>query len=211
MSLIFSLILMMLCPNQGVAQSLGVIGEVFPVAEKSFIALIEERLSALNASGEWKVLNQRWVQQVAEHTNRPKALGLERIKKTRKHYYIPEVILAQDIVDAQGTLLYPKGTHVNALEKSSSYNPCWLFFNADDQAQQNWAQIQKRSCSNPKLILTGGAINEAEQRLNSVIYFDQEGRITQRLHISHVPAKVTRNNNRLLIVESAIKEDGHEL
>ena len=124
---------------------------------------------------------------------------------------MPEVILTQDIVDVQGVLLYPKGTHVNALEKNASYSPCWLFFNADDEAQQNWAQLQKRSCSNPKLILTGGAINEAEQRLNAVIYFDQEGRITQRLHISHVPAKVIRDNNRLLIVESAIKEDGHVL
>lgn len=193
------------------AKSFGVIGEVFPVAEKSFLKIIEERLTALNDSGALEAMNQRWIQTAAEHANRPSALNLPRTNHSITHHYVPEITLSQDIRDERGRVLYVRGTHVNALSQLPSYQPCWLFFNADDEAQINWAQLQKTSCPNPKLILTGGAINAAEKKLHSVIYFDQAGKITRQLHITHVPAIVTRKGNRLVIVEHAIKENGDVL
>lgn len=193
------------------AKSFGVVGEVFPVAEKSFLVLIEERLRALTASGELEALNQKWINTVINHTNRPTALGLERTNQTIRHYYMSEITLSKDITDSKGNVLYLKGTHINALEHMPAYRPCWLFFNADDEAQIRWAQIQKSNCPNPKFVLTGGAINRAEKNLNAVIYFDQEGRITRKLNIEHVPARVTRKENQLFIVEEAIKENGNAL
>ncbi|HAU0297864.1 TPA: type-F conjugative transfer system protein TraW [Legionella pneumophila] len=208
---ICSLILLMISIGQIHAKSFGVIGEVFPVAEMSFLKLIEERLAALQASGELEEMNQRWIQTAAEHANRPVALNLPRTNRSIAHDYVPEITLSQDISDAGGRILYVRGTHVNALSQLPSYQPCWLFFNADDEAQINWAQLQKTSCPNPKLILTGGAINAAEKKLHSVIYFDQAGKITRQLRITHVPAIVTRKGNRLVIVEHAIKENGDVL
>ncbi|HDP0034300.1 TPA: type-F conjugative transfer system protein TraW [Legionella pneumophila] len=191
------------------AKSFGVVGEVFPVAEKSFLVLIEERLRTLTASGELESLHRKWINTVVNHTNRPIALGLERTNQTISHYYTSEITLSKDITDHKGKVLYPKGTHINALEHMPAYRPCWLFFNADDEAQIRWAQMQKSNCPNPKFVLTGGAINRTEKNLNAVIYFDQEGRITRKLHIEHVPARVTRQDNQLLIVEMAIKENGN--
>lgn len=193
------------------AKSFGVVGEVFPIAEKSFLTLIEERLAALKASGALEAMNQRWIQTAVEHANRPTALDLPRTNRSTCHDYAPEMTLSQDITNESGRILYSKGTHVNALQNMPSYTPCWLFFNADDEAQLNWAVLQKTQCANPKLILTGGAINAAEKKLNAVIYFDQAGRITSQLHITHVPAKVTRYQNHLVIAELAIKENGDVL
>lgn len=193
------------------AKSFGVVGEVFPIAEKSFLVLIEERLRTLTASGELEVLNRKWINTVINHTNRPTELGLERTNQTIRHYYTSEITLSQDITDHKGKILYPKGTYANALEYIPAYRPCWLFFNADDKAQIRWAKIQKSNCPNPKFVLTGGTINRAEKNLNAVIYFDQEGRITRKLNIEHVPARVTRKENQLLIVEEAIKENGNAL
>ncbi|HAT7923584.1 TPA: type-F conjugative transfer system protein TraW [Legionella pneumophila] len=211
MNILCCLILLMISMGQIHAKSFGVIGEVFPVAEKSFLKIIEERLTALNDSGALEAMNQRWIQTAAEHANRPSALNLPRTNHSITHHYVPEITLSQDIRDERGRVLYVRGTHVNALSQLPSYQPCWLFFNADDEAQMNWAQLQKTSCSNPKLILTGGAINAAEKKLHSVIYFDQAGKITRQLHIAHVPAIVTRKGNRLVIVEHAIKENGDVL
>ncbi|HAT6979766.1 TPA: type-F conjugative transfer system protein TraW [Legionella pneumophila] len=211
MNILCCLILLMISMGQIHAKSFGVIGEVFPVAEKSFLKIIEERLTALNDSGALEAMNQRWIQTAAEHANRPSALNLPRTNHSITHHYVPEITLSQDIRDERGRVLYVRGTHVNALSQLPSYQPCWLFFNADDEAQINWAQLQKTSCSNPKLILTGGAINAAEKKLHSVIYFDQAGKITRQLHIAHVPAIVTRKGNRLVIVEHAIKENGDVL
>ncbi|HGT2646947.1 TPA: type-F conjugative transfer system protein TraW, partial [Legionella pneumophila] len=193
----------MISIDQVHAKSFGVVGEVFPIAEKSFLTLIEERLASLKASGELESLNQRWVQTTAEHANRPTALELPRTNRSARHDYVPEITLSQDIRNEKGRILYSKGTHVNALQQMPSYTPCWLFFNADDEAQLNWAVLQKTQCTNPKLILTGGAINTAEKKLNAVIYFDQAGKITTKLHIAHVPAKVTRYQNHLVIAELA--------
>lgn len=191
------------------SKSFGVVGEVFPVAEKSFLVLIEERLRILTASGELEALNRKWINTVVNHTNRPTALGLERTNQTTRHYYVSEITLSKDITDSKGNVLYLKGTHINALEHMPTYKPCWLFFNADDEAQIRWAGLQKNKCPNPKFVLTGGTINRAEKSLNAVIYFDQEGRITRKLNIEHVPARVTREENQLLIVEVAIKENSH--
>jgi conjugal transfer pilus assembly protein TraW len=193
------------------AKSFGVVGEVFPVAEKSFLKLIEERLDALKGSGKLEALNQQWVQTVAKQANRPAALNLPRANRSIKHNYAPEITLRQDIRDAQARVLYARGTIVNALAQMPSYKPCWLFFNADDEAQLNWAALKKTHCVNPKLILTGGAVNKAEKRLQSVIYFDQAGKITSQLRIAHVPAKVTRHQNHLVIQEQAIQENGDVL
>lgn len=204
-------ILLMISTGQVHAKSFGVVGEVFPIAEKSFLTLIEERLAALKASGDLESLNQRWIETAAEHANRPTALDLLRTNRSVRHNYVPEITLSQDITNEKGRILYSKGTHVNALQHMPSYTPCWLFFNADDEAQLNWAAHQKTHCKNPKLILTGGAINTAEKKLNAVIYFDQAGKITRKLHIAHVPAKVTREQNHLVIHELTIKENGNAL
>jgi conjugal transfer pilus assembly protein TraW len=204
----FSSILLWLSMGQVHAKSFGVVGEVFPIAEKSFLKLIEERLVALKASGALEAMNQRWIQTAAEHANRPKALDLPRTNRSAKQDYAPEIILSQDISDERGRVLFARGTTVNALAQMPSYKPCWLFFNADDEAQLNWATKQKTNCPNPKLILTGGAINAAEKKLNAVIYFDQAGKIITKLRIAHVPAKVTRYQNHLVIHEQAIKENG---
>ncbi|HHT9922936.1 TPA: type-F conjugative transfer system protein TraW [Legionella pneumophila] len=211
MNIICCLIFLIISMGQAHSKSFGVVGEVFPIAEKSFLRLIEERLASLKESGELKSLNQRWIQTAALHANRPPALELPRAHHSLKHEYVPEVTLSQDITNQKGHILYSKGTHVNALQHMPSYTPCWLFFNADDEAQLNWAEHQKNQCANPKLILTGGAVNKAEKRLNSVIYFDQAGKITSKLHIAYVPAKVTRHQNRLVIHEQAIKENGNVL
>ena len=199
--------ILLITGNQVTAKSFGVVGETFPIAEKSFLELIYERLRALD----WKKVNQDFINTVAEHSNRPKPLPLKRALLTARHDYIPEVILSKDILDAKGTILYPKDTRINALEKLPAYTPCWLFFNADDEAELRWAEKQKGSCVNFKLILTGGAIHPTETRLQAPIYFDQAGRITQKLHIAHTPAKVTRMHNKLVIEEQAIKENGDVL
>ncbi|HHF7365621.1 TPA: type-F conjugative transfer system protein TraW [Legionella bozemanae] len=208
-----TLVLMFLATlvETGFAKSFGVVGEIFPIAEKSFLKLIEERLVALKASGEIEAINQRWIQRVAEHANKPTALNLPRAAYSMRYDFIPEITLSQDISDEQGRVLYSKGTRVNALSQLPSYKPCWLFFNADDEAQLNWVDLQKTKCPNPKFILTGGAINTAEKRLQSVIYFDQAGKITSKLHIAHVPTKATRHQNHLVIHEYAIKENGDVL
>lgn len=189
-------------------QSLGVVGEVFPIAEMSFLTFIEQRLMSLSENGELKATNDQWKKTVENHANRPKPLLLPRANVTRTHYYKPEIKVDFDILDSEGRVIYPKGTEANALHQLPSYAPCWLFINADEKAELKWAFNTMRACSTPKVILTGGAIHEAEVFLHIAIYFDQGARITKKLMLTATPAQVSREGDALKIVEFAIKENG---
>lgn len=190
------------------SKSFGVVGATFPVLEMSFLDFIELKLKALKDNGTLKTLESEWQRRASRSANRPKPVGLPRALIKRTYHYDPTVTLTQAIVNEKGQVLYPAGTRVNGLEQRPNYAPCWLFFNADDKAQVLWARHQMALCQQPKLILTGGAVRDAEDALNAVIYFDQSGRLSSRFQLKAVPAAVTREGNRLSVSELVIKENG---
>lgn len=193
------------------AKNLGVIGRSFPVAEKSFLTLIYERLDKFSDKEALEVIQNKWIQQVENHVIRPTPVRLIRINKTTTHFYTPTVTLKNSIKDANGTPIIASGTSVNALEKTPTYEPQWVFINQDDKAQVMFAKNYLKNRQGAKLILTGGDIKKAEQIFDRTIYFDQEGKITKKLTISHVPATVSRQGNSLLVTELEIKENGDAL
>lgn len=199
------------CSFASCSKSLGVVGETFPIAEMSFLEFIEHRLRELSDNGTLKAMESQWQARAADHINRPTPLGLPRATQKRKTHYDPSMRLTQAILDEQGRVLYPSGTQVNSLEQLPTYAPCWLLFNADDVAQKRWAAYAMHQCKNPKLILTGGSVYDAEIELNAVIYFDQGARLSSRFQLQAVPARITREANRLLIEELVIKENGDVL
>lgn len=193
------------------SKSFGVVGATFPVREMSFLVFIEQKLKALSENGTLQRLESEWQETASRSANRPKPVGLPRAVMKRTFHYDPTVTLTQAILNEHGQVIYPAGTRVNGLEARPSYTPCWLFFNADDKAQVLWARRQMGACQQPKLILTGGAVRDAEDALNAVIYFDQSGRLSSRFQLNAVPATVTREGNRLRVSELVIKENGDVL
>lgn len=193
------------------SKSFGVMGETFPVGEMSFLDFIDLRLQNLTASGKLHAMESEWQARAERTANRPNPVGLPRAILKRSYHYNPTVILTNPILDEHGVVIYPAGTRVNGLEQRPNYAPCWIFFNADDKAQLLWASMQQHQCQNPKLILTGGAVRDAEQALEGAIYFDQGGRLSARFQLGAVPATVTREENRLQVSEIVIKESGDEI
>ncbi|KTC84396.1 type-F conjugative transfer system protein TraW [Legionella drozanskii] len=191
------------------AKELGTLGQTFPVMEKSLLTLIYERLTAFQDDGKLKDLENAWVKQVEAKALRPRPLNLSRTDKTTSHYHTPVTTLKQDIQDNQGRIILKKGLTVNALTQLPMYQPVWVFIDYDDEAQRQFADIIRTQYVDIQWILTGGNVRDAELRIKETIYFDQEGRITEKLAIKHVPALVTRAEDSLKIVEFAIGENGH--
>lgn len=191
------------------AKSLGTLGQTFPVAEKSLLTLIYERLHTLQREGQLEEVEKAWVKKVESHVLRPTPVPLNRTNKTLTHYYTPIASLNTDITDATGRIILKRGMSANALTQLPGYQPVWVFLNFDDPAQRHFADVIKNKYSDIQWILTCGNVREAEQHINESIYFDQEGRITKKLSIAHVPALVTRSKDSLKIVEFAIGENGH--
>ncbi len=200
--------LWVLC-TEAQAVSLGVIGEVFPVKERSLLQLIEMRLQALEASGVLHAVHTQWVEQAERKARRPHGVGLLRTEKTVSYDFVPKISLDEDVLSHDGFVLFQRQTSVNVLKALPHYRPHWIFFNADEEAQRAFAKRVMMQAPEVKLILTGGDVHDMEEALQHKVYFDQAGRITQTLRIAHVPAEVERKEDVLRIREFAIEEDGH--
>ena len=75
-----------------------------------------------------------------------------------------------------------------------------LFFDGDDEDQKNFAK--KKLQQGPlKLILTKGAPLALLEELKIPVYFDQQGVLTKKLGIKHVPTLVSQEELRLRIEE----------
>lgn len=203
-------VLLLLTSFSVLAKSLGVVGEVFPIAEMSFLELIESRMASLSKNGALEDIEKQWVADVSAHANRPEPLHINRATKNNTHYYYPITILSRDILDANNQVLFKGGTQINAFSRLPGYKPHWLFFDGDDKAQVQWALRKLQQDSNAKVILTGGEVGEIERELKTAIYFDQAGRISSQLEIIQVPAEVVRSEDSLTISEFVIEENGYE-
>lgn len=191
------------------AENLGVYGEVFPIVEVDMLQFIHERLIELNQSGQLKQMQNDFDKKVVEHTLRPHPV--ERISKAikpRTFYYNPMFTLQHNIYDNQGNLLAEAGTTINPLNKIH-LNETLFFINADDRAEIAWIkQIlainkENKNIQFYKIILVQGNIAQASKDLGR-IYFDQNGVLTKKLGILHVPAIVSQSGDQLVIREVSV-------
>jgi len=133
--------------------------------------------------------------------NPPPVPGLKRTDTPRTFYYDPSMILQEDLRTSEGKMIYKAGTRLNPAD-FIPFKKTIVFLDADDSDQVAWFKAWSANNTKPRLIvLVGGPIftimNDWQQR----VYFDQEGRITQRLGIQQVPAIVKQHENRLQIDE----------
>lgn len=199
-----SFFMLLLLSQQALSTDLGKYGADFKVAETSMLSLIQNRLGNMKASGRLDELNQDFVKRVKKHINEPKPLNLPKATQTRSFPYYPVITLSADILDADNKVIAPKGLKINALDKMPYYFPYWLFVDGGDKAQVDWVKSKVQGFNNAKIILTGGQIKKSAASFNQRVYFDQEGRLTKKLGIKHVPASVVRKGEALLITEHNI-------
>lgn len=184
------------------AQDLGVIGPVYPIAEPSLLEVILARLRDAEASGVLARL-QRDAQDRAKHQiEQPAAIvKLTKTTKARSFHYDPSIVVPYAIHDADGKVIVPPGTMVNPLD-SVSLSQALLFIDARDNAQVKRASgILDERGGKLKVILTGGSYLDLMRRWKRPVFFDQQGALTEKLGIRHVPALVTQDGKRLKIEE----------
>ena len=187
----------------------GVVGEVFPIQEKNLIEVIQAKLLKLQADGKLETYNQQIQTKVKSQIERPAPVaGITHTKTPRTFTYDPSITVAADLKDTHGTVFHRKGERVNPLHFRSMTKPL-LFIDGDDSVQITWAFRMLKKHPLAKIILTNGAPLKIMEEIGLTIYFDQHGKITQKLGIACVPAIVTQEGEVLKIEE--VKADAAEL
>ena len=184
------------------AQDLGVIGPVYPIAEPSLLEVILAHLREAQATGVLAQLQRDTQKKVKRGIEEPAPVAqITKTTQARSFYYDPSIVVPYAITDAQGTVIVAPGTKVNPLD-TVSLSKALLFIDARDAAQVGRARsVLDARGGKVKLILIGGSYLELMHRLKRPVFFDQQGQLTARLGIRHVPALVTQEGKRLRIDE----------
>lgn len=184
------------------AKDLGVYGEVYPIKEMDFLEFINLRLHHLEQTGGLKKMQENLVTKARQRADRPPpVVGVTRTVQARRWQFNPTFIVERDLTDHEGHILAHAGEQYNPLQLIP-WRHVWLFYDADDQEQVAWAQQEDRKLQGyDKLILVNGSIAAQMKLFHKRIYFDQYGKITARLGITQVPARVQQRGMFLEISE----------
>ena len=184
------------------AEDLGTIGPTYAIEEPHLLTAIEQQLRAKQASGELARLEAEAKRRIVDTIEHPAPLpGITRTERPRSFYFDPSIVVSENITDAKGNILVPAGTRQNPLSVVS-LSKHLLFFDGRDESQVDWARATiARYGGKVKPILVAGSYLALMQRWQLPVYFDQQGALTAKLGITHVPALVSQEGLQLRIDE----------
>jgi conjugal transfer pilus assembly protein TraW len=187
------------------AGSLGSIGPTHPIGEKDMLEWIEARVRAKVESGEVARQQKEQAAQIERKLLNPEPLRtVSKAKSNRTSYFDPTFTAPENVLDDKGAILVPAGTTVNPLDRIGMSRPL-IFFDGRDVDQVAFAKkyIDSKQ-GTPMPVLVGGSFFELMKRWGSAVYFDQQGSLTRKFGIKHVPAVVHQEGRRLRIDEIAL-------
>lgn len=173
------------------AADLGTWEDLWPVREQDMLQLITQRLQTLQTTGKWDQTMDEFKQRVIENSQRPVPVeGIKRAEKYEQRWFDPSIRLTEDLKDNEGRVFARKGEVVNPL-KTVPFVQTLYFINGDDADQVSWMKRQVPETLMSKIILVRGSVPETSAALDSRIYFDQNGVLSQRFGLTTVPARIT--------------------
>ncbi len=199
---LFLVIFSLLFQTTAQGKDLGVYGATFDIKEEDLLHRIEARLHSMQLSGELAEHQEHLKRRVINSAQNPKPVpGITRAVKDYEFFYNPTFIVQEDLKTDTGIVFRKKGERINPLD-TVSLTQTLIFLDGTDKEQVEWAIGQ--SAVNKKYILVNGAPFKLMATFEVPFYFDQEGRLTGRLGIKHVPASVIQEGKKLRIQEHKI-------
>jgi conjugal transfer pilus assembly protein TraW len=197
-------LLLLLAPLVALARAddLGTIGPTYGIDEPHLLTAIEQQLRAKQESGELARLEAEAKRRIVDAIEHPQPLpGITRAERPRSFYFDPSIVVGENITDAKGNILVAAGTRQNPLAVVS-LSKYLIFFDGRDARQVAWArEAIARFEGKVKPILVAGSYLALMHRWQLPVYFDQQGALTRRLGITHVPALVSQEGLQLRIDE----------
>ncbi len=197
---------------------LGRVANTFPIKEISPIEIIKAKYNSMT-DHEKRKHNEKIIKKTRDWVARPRGAKLPRAVEARTVVFDPSIKTIRDIkvnyselsghepqtADAikkilgkDGRVLVAKGTVVNPLKIFSDPTPL-LFLDGDDEKQVQWFKRQKGIA-----ILINGEQLKFSEEIGQQVRFDQFGLLVKKFGITHVPAKVSAVNGKLLIEEIVV-------
>ena len=194
-----------LMPRSAPAKDLGVRGPVWPVAEPDLLAQIEARLGEMGASGEMARMRGEALaaaRQRLEAPGRVEGIGPARVHSAR--LFDPSMEVDRDIRAPDGTLIAARGTRINPLDKMHGLARDLLFIDGTRPVEVSWALRHERPS---RIVLVDGRPLDLMRTHGRRFFFDQGGRLSQRLGLRATPSVVAAEGSLLRITEVPLEDE----
>lgn len=192
--------------SNAASTDLGVMGKVYPLAERSLLAVLMERLQQAQSSGEFARIEQAARQRWQAYAEQPPGQHFPRAPNARTRQLDMTLTVEHDLADADGNVFARAGTKVNPLAMMQLSKDI-LLFDATDAAQAAWAKQYIATSKRPlKPILTAGKVLQLMQDWKTQLWFDQGGYLAKRFRIEYLPV-VLRQRGELLELEEVVVHD----
>jgi len=178
------------------------IAPTYPVIESNMIKDLMRHLERSQADGSLgKLLDEGTRRAEDSIRNPPPVEGLKAAVRPRTTFYDPTLVVNEDIVAPDGTVIARKGQRVNPLDQVA-WPSVWIFADWRDPAQVREVAARVASGTEPlRVVLTGGSFVAASKALDRQVFFDQNGLLVRKFGITSTPATVRQEGQRLRIDE----------
>ncbi|WP_299775731.1 hypothetical protein, partial [uncultured Tateyamaria sp.] len=164
---------------------------------------IKQRLSDMEAEGEFDVMKKEMQDRTKAYVNRPRPVtGLGKAETYARWEVDLSITLTQDLADHNGQVFARAGTVVNPLAYSR-FNKRIVIFDGDDPAQVEFALSEGDELNTLLVLMNGdplGLMREHGRRF----YFDQDSVMVDRFGIRNVPAVVQRADPFMQVEEIVV-------
>lgn len=173
------------------------VGQVYPITEKSAIEEMKERAARVD----WKKL----LSKVKPENYRPaNKASLPRAAKPITRLVDMTYSLEMDIPDGKGGILYPKGYTFNPLDYVA-YPKTLVVINAEDSAQLKWfksSEFAKRI--DVTLLITDGPFADVIKSTNRPVFY-ADSRMAAKFDIQALPTVVRQSGRFMEVREYVVK------
>jgi conjugal transfer pilus assembly protein TraW len=185
-------------------KDLGTVGATYPVVEPDLVTELKNEAIRQNKDRDIaKILDLMKTYQPANLDKLPHATD-DRTFLVNMDYTV-----TQDVVDGEGTILYPRGFTFNPLDYLS-FPGGLVVIDGTDPLQIKWFQLTSYADNHHvRLLLSDGYAYELSRRLKrSVFYLTTD--IAERLQLAAVPSVVVQEDRNLRVHEIKVVREALE-
>ncbi len=170
------------------------VGKTYSIAEPDLLDEIKRKAAAADFG--------KWARKAPAEYTAFQSAALPRVRKTESHLFDPTYILPDDIRDATGKLIAPKGLPINVYTRIKV--PGRYIVIADTPEDFQWLRDVAKPVSGDKILLAGGNVLRVRER-TSVPVFLLDPRFIERFGLRAVPSVVQQEGNRLRVSEYLVE------
>jgi conjugal transfer pilus assembly protein TraW len=168
-------------------------GVTYPIREKDMLDVIRQRLSEVDLQKLQEDIQSSLKEEVKTFRLRDAVNGLPPAAEERQYRVDLTYTVPQDIQDAYGNIIYPKGHKLNPLTvlagQGISYPLMLLVLNGEREAELEWFSRSSFNNHRVKVLITDGYPYQLAERLKRPVYH-LTAAIRERFRIEETPSLV---------------------